>query len=61
MIDHISSNNSGTNITFDLENPIIFPDIAPIDIAVIFGNADTLATGGYVEPMDTAINPSNVR
>jgi hypothetical protein len=54
------TNNSGTNITFDLQNPIIYPDIAPIDIAVIFGNPDTLATGGYIEPLDTAINPSNV-
>ena len=55
------SNNSGTNITFDLEKPIIFPDVAPIDVAVIFGNIDTLSNGNYVEPLDTAINPSNVR
>lgn len=54
------TNNSGTNLTFNLQNPIIYPDIAPIDIAVIFGNPDTLATGGYIEPLDTAINPSNV-
>lgn len=54
------TNNSGTNITFDLENPIIYPDIAPIDVAVIFGNSDTLATGNFVEPLDMAINPSNV-
>jgi hypothetical protein len=54
-------NKSGTNVTFELENPIIYPTVAPINIAVIFGDPDTTTSGNYVAPLDTAINPSNVR
>lgn len=54
-------NNSGTNITFYVENPTIFPAVAPIDIALIWGSTDTLETGKYVSPLDTALSQSNVK
>jgi len=54
-------NNSGTNVTFSLEEPVIFSTIAPIDIAIIWGDTDTLADGNFVTPLDTALNASSIR
>jgi hypothetical protein len=54
-------NNSGTNVQFTLENPVIFPTVAPLDISIIWGIPDTLANGTFSAPLDTALSPSNVR
>lgn len=53
-------NNSGTNFIFNVDNPTIFPAVAPIDISLIWGSTDTLETGKYVSPSDTALSQSNV-
>lgn len=54
-------NNSESNFSFEVENPTIFPAIAPIDISLIWGSTDTLETGNYVSPSDTALSQSNIR
>ena len=54
-------NNSNSNVEFTIENSSIFPAIAPIDMAVIWGNTDTLTNGNYISPLDTALSPSNIK
>lgn len=54
-------NNSNSNVKFNVENSSIFPAIAPIDLALIWGNTDTLSNGNYLSPLDTALSPSNVK
>ncbi|HEX9614460.1 MAG TPA: hypothetical protein VGA55_03110, partial [Bacteroidota bacterium] len=55
-------NSSGSNLIFTVEPPTAgIPKLAPIDIAVIWGNPDTLADGTYASPLDTAINISGVK
>lgn len=53
--------NSNTNLSFSISESTIFPTVAPIDIAVIWGSTDTLSNGKYIVPLDTAISPSNIR
>lgn len=54
-------NSTGTNVSFSLEAPLIFPTVAPIDIAIIWGNADTLSDGSFINSLDTAFSASNIR
>lgn len=54
-------NNSNSNVKFNVENSSIFPAIAPIDLALIWGNTDTLSNGNYSSPLDTALSPSNIK
>jgi hypothetical protein len=54
-------NNSGTNVDFSIAKPVIYPSIAPLDVAVIWGSPDTLTDGRFTDPLDTALSPSNVR
>ncbi|UCF64077.1 MAG: T9SS type A sorting domain-containing protein [bacterium] len=50
-------NQTGSNLTFDIsavnDN---FKNIAPIDVALIWGSTDTLANGQYANPLDTAMS-----
>ncbi|MCW8849614.1 MAG: hypothetical protein OQJ81_06495, partial [Melioribacteraceae bacterium] len=54
-------NNSGSTINFSISNSSIFPAIAPVDLALVWGNTDTLSNGNYVSTADTALSPSNVK
>jgi len=54
-------NNSGTNIQFTLEDPVIYASVAPLDVAVVWGSADTLSDGRFAVPLDTALSSSAVR
>lgn len=50
-------NNSGSNLTFNTLIPTLGQKLlAPIDIALVWGSADTLSTGEYVTPLDTALS-----
>lgn len=49
-------NNSGTNINFSVGTGFGLKELAPIDVAIIWGNTDTLADGKYVEVLDSAYN-----
>ncbi len=51
-------NNSGHNINFSVGSGFGIKELAPIDVAVIWGNTDTLADGSYAEPLDSAYNVS---
>ncbi len=55
-------NRSGTNISFLVNNPTAgLKLLAPIDIALCWGNTDTLADGSYATPLDTALSSSGKR
>ncbi|MCB0748628.1 MAG: T9SS type A sorting domain-containing protein, partial [Ignavibacteriae bacterium] len=54
-------NNSGSNLNYEIEKPVISPTTAPIDIAVVWGSTDTLSYGNYVTALDTAVNQENVK
>lgn len=55
-------NSSGTNLLFTPGVPTSgIKLIAPIDVALIWGNTDTLASGRYATPLDTAISTGGVR
>ncbi len=54
-------NNSGSTIYFSIAKSSIFPAIAPVDLALIWGSTDTLSNGEYVIVLDTALSPSNVK
>lgn len=49
-------NNSGTNITFTVGAGLGASELAPIDVAVIWGSTDTLADGSYAQVLDNAYN-----
>ncbi len=49
-------NNSGTNIDFSVGTGFGLKELAPIDVAIIWGNTDTLADGKYTEVLDSAYN-----
>ena len=49
-------NNSGANLIFDVRGSQVGTvKIAPIDLALIWGNTDTLANGNYATPLDSAL------
>ncbi|MBD3226398.1 MAG: T9SS type A sorting domain-containing protein [Caldithrix sp.] len=49
-------NNSGTNLMFDIGLPTVGTAIlAPIDVALIWAETDTLQDGSYQFPADTAL------
>ncbi len=53
------ASHSATNVEFAVQKPTAgTPLLAPIDIVLIWGSTDTLATGEYVAPVDSAINVS---
>jgi hypothetical protein len=55
-------NNSGTNLIFNYGLPTAGQKlIAPIDVALIWGNTDTLSNGTYATPLDTAIGTNGQR
>ena len=55
-------NNSGTNLLFTVEFPAAgMKLLAPIDVALIWGNTDQLPNGGYVSPLDTALGNTGAR
>ncbi len=54
-------NNSGSTIYFSIAKSSIFPAIAPVDLALVWGSTDTLSGGNYVTVLDTALSPSNVK
>lgn len=55
-------NSSGTNLIFTPGVPTSgIKLIAPIDVALIWGNTDTLANGRYASPLDTALNTGGTR
>jgi|GEM_PF-1440914 len=55
-------NRSGTNISFLVNNPTAgLKLLAPIDIALCWGNTDTLADGSYATPLDTALSSGGKR
>ena len=50
-------NNSGSNLIFSYVPPASGQKLlAPIDIALIWGSTDTLPTGQYSAPLDTALS-----
>lgn len=50
-------NNSGSNLSFSYVPPASGQKLlAPIDIAFIWGSTDTLPTGHYSAPLDTALS-----
>jgi hypothetical protein len=50
-------NNSGSNLIYTYVIPTSGQKLlAPIDVALIWGSTDTLATGQYVAPLDTALS-----
>ena len=54
-------NNSGSNLKFNISQSSIFPALAPVDMALIWGSTDKLANGEYAVVLDTALSPSNVK
>jgi len=53
---------SGTNLQFNTVLPVAgVPQLAPIDVELIWGNTDTLSNGMYAQPSDTAIGINGVR
>ena len=54
-------NNSGSNLNFNISESSIFPALAPVDMALIWGSTDTLANGEYKTILDTALSPSNIK
>ena len=51
-------NNSSHNINFTVGSGIGNRKLAPIDVAIIWGNTDTLSNGSYTTPLDSAYNVS---
>jgi len=52
--------HSGTTVSFRVGVPSFGKKLlAPVDIALIWGQPDTLSTGEYAFPLDTALNRSN--
>jgi hypothetical protein len=52
-------NHSGANLSWVLNYPTAGTmNIAPIDIALIWGSTDTLADGSYAAPLDSALSAS---
>ena len=49
-------NNSGTDINFSVGTGFGLKELAPIDVAIIWGNTDTLADGKYATVLDSAYN-----
>ncbi len=50
-------NNSGSNLFFSYVSPTSGQKLlAPIDVALIWGSTDTLSTGQYAAPLDTALS-----
>jgi len=50
-------NNSGNNLNYSYVLPTSGQKLlAPIDVALIWGSTDTLSTGQYVAPLDTALS-----
>lgn len=50
-------NNSGSNLIFTNVLPTSGQKlIAPIDVGLIWGSTDTLSTGQYIAPLDTALS-----
>ena len=50
-------NNSGSNLNFSNVLPASGQRVlAPIDVALIWGSTDTLTTGQYATPLDTALS-----
>ncbi len=49
-------NSSGTNINFSIGTGFGLKELAPIDVAVIWGSTDTLADGKYTATLDSAYN-----
>ncbi len=48
-------NNSGSNLAFEIGEPTLGTYLlAPIDVAIIWGNTDTLSDGTFAQPSDTA-------
>jgi hypothetical protein len=55
-------NLSGSNISFAIVAPTIGTRLVPpIDAVLVWGSSDTLSSGQYSAPMDTAINTSGQR
>ncbi len=49
-------NNSGSTLQFEVtESSVGTKNLAPIDVALIWGNMDKLENGTYVSPLDTAM------
>ncbi|MBD3384612.1 T9SS type A sorting domain-containing protein [candidate division KSB1 bacterium] len=49
-------NNSGSNVSINIEKIIDSrKNVAPVDVAIIWGSSDTLASGKYSSPSDTAL------
>ena len=57
----VFTNNSGTNVTFQLAAASGTVVLAPIDCKLVWGNTDTLATGRYAFPLDSAYGNTGVR
>ncbi len=56
------SNHSGSNLSFVLAYPSAgIRKIAPIDLALVWGSTDTLSSGLYAAPLDTALNTAGSR
>ncbi len=56
------ANHSGTNLQFGASLPTAGTKyLAPIDVALVWGNPDTLVDGKYASPLDTAIGVTGVR
>jgi hypothetical protein len=49
-------NNTGSNLSFDVQASSNFRNIAPTDMALIWGSTDTLPDGRYATPLDTAFS-----
>jgi len=50
------ANHSGSNLIFEVGDPSAgIQSLAPIDMALIWGSADTLSNGNYAIPSDTAL------
>jgi len=55
-------NNSNSNLIFSYIIPTIGTRLlAPIDVALVWGNTDTLANGQYAAPLDTALGMNGQR
>ncbi len=62
-LDHDAAflvNQSGTDLEFEVVDPTSFYNVAPVDIALIWGSTDTLANGRYVTPLDTAVGTTGL-
>ena len=62
-LEHSSTvNTSGTNFLFAMNLPSAgTKKVAPIDVALVWGNTDTLGDGSFVTVLDTALSLSGKR